>query len=242
MHTPMYGAGKDTAVVFIHGFMGSPGQFADLAAAVHDLGFAYKSILLPGHGGTLRNFIQSRAEDWQRHVQEEIDNIKATHGRIYLVGHSMGGLLALNAANLDGISGIMLLSTPLKVYWLNPKASWAKLRLLTLPKEHEVKQTYTASNSVVASRVFFYPLAAKPLMQLYKLMRQTKKRLPDVRIPVYMFHSRRDETTAYKSAAILGKKLPQSTAFQLENSWHAHYCKDEREKIKTCLLEMIRGA
>ena len=42
----------DTIVIFIHGFLGSPHQFIDLADFVSHMGYACGALLLPGHGGT----------------------------------------------------------------------------------------------------------------------------------------------------------------------------------------------
>ena len=51
MHDPFSKEHNDTetAVMFIHGFMGSPNQFADLADDVYNKGYSYTSILLPGN-------------------------------------------------------------------------------------------------------------------------------------------------------------------------------------------------
>ena len=245
VHIPTYKKynNADCAVIFIHGFMGSPNQFTDLAEAVYNIGCTYMSVLLPGHGGGTDEFVRFGTLDWQRHVQSEIDKIKHDYKKIFLVGHSMGGLLALNASLVkdNNISGVVLISTPLKTYLLNPKSLLRKLRLLLLPKNNEIKSAYIKSNSVAAKKFWHFPLAVKPVMNFYRLVRQTNKRLPEVVVPVCMFHSRNDETTSYKSAGILYERLCSApkTAFSLDKSWHAFYVEDEREIIKNKLIEFI---
>ena len=246
MHIPTYQKyhDSDCAVMFIHGFMGSPDQFADLADAVYEIGCTYTSVLLPGHGGGVDEFVKFGVGDWKRHIQSEIDKVKQDHKKIVLVGHSMGGLLALNAslAEENKIAAVVLLSTPLQVRLLHPRSLWLKLRLLLFPREHEIKSAYIKSNSLRASRFFVYPFAIKPVIQFYKLVRQTKKRLPEVFVPVYMFHSRQDETTSYQSAALLYEGLcnTKRTGFSLDKSWHAFYCGEERKMIKDQLLALIQ--
>ena len=246
MHIPIYQTSDDTdwAVIFIHGFMGTPNQFTDLADAVHGIGCTYRSVLLPGHGGGIGDFIKPGLHDWQAHVQKEIDEIKHDYKKIFLIGHSMGGLLALNASLIkeNKISGVVLLSTPLKVYLLNPKRLLLKLRLLRLPKDDQIKAAYIESNSITASRSFFYSFAIKPAFHFYRLVQQTKKRLPEVFVPVCMFHSKNDETTSYQSAALLydGLRNTQRTAFSLEKSWHVFYEEAEREMIKDKVIRFMQ--
>ena len=246
MHTPTYKKcdGADTAVMFIHGFMGSPNQFAGLAETVHDLGCAYMSVLLPGHGCGIDGFVKSNNGVWTQHVQEEIDKIKNDYKRILLVGHSMGGLLALNASTVEGnnIAGVFLIATPLKIYLLNPKAVAQKLRFLRLAKDSEIKKEYMKSYSLTKSKFFYYPLFVKPAASLMRLMRKTKKRLPEVTAPVYMLHSKSDETVSYKSAALLYDGLcnTKKTAFTLEKSWHVFYTNDEQEAVRAKLIEFIQ--
>ena len=246
MHIPTYKKhdGGDCAVMFIHGFMGGPSQFADLEAAVYEIGCSCVSVLLPGHGGGVDQFVKFGVSHWQGHVQEEIDKIKGDYRQIFLVGHSMGGLLALNASLVkeNQIAAVMLLSTPLKINLFNPRMLWAKLRLLAFPKSHEIKAAYVKSNSLTAAKFFVYPLFVKAFINFYRLVGRTRARLSEVFVPVYMFHSKNDETTSYRSVALLCAGLcnTETTVFSLDKSWHAFYCAEEREIIKEQLIQMIR--
>ena len=89
-------------VVFIHGFMGSPRYFDGFSEAMYQQGYSVASLLLPGHGSFAEEFAFSTMEQWQNHVNDEVVRFSRDHGKIWLVGHSMGGLLALNAAIKSG--------------------------------------------------------------------------------------------------------------------------------------------
>ena len=234
----------DIAVIFVHGLMGSPTQFDDLARAVYDVGCTFSCILLPGHGSGVMEFAKFGAADWQRHLQQEIDKIKNAYDRIFLVGHSMGGLLSLNASlkKENKISGVFLIATPLKVHLYSPTAFLKKIRLLTFPKSNPAKAAYMKSNSIELSKPLIALLAIKTFRDFFKLMKQTKKRLPDVTVPVYMFHSKVDETVSYKSAEMLYKTLcnTQIMSFTFDKSWHNFYDKNEREIIKSKLIEAVK--
>jgi len=246
MHTPVRQNrnGAEKAVVFIHGFMGSPDSFTDLASAVYENGCSYVSVLLPGHGVRAGEFARFGAGDWERHVQNEIENIRDAYKAIFLVGHSMGGLIALNASLIreNKVAGVFLIATPLKINWLRFKSLFSKLRLLAYPKNHEVKSAYARSNSIAGSTLFSLPFLVKPVKELYQLMNKTKKHLPEVFAPVCMIHSINDETASFKSAKLLdeGLRNTQRTAVSLSKSWHAHYPEDERKIIAGKLIEFIQ--
>jgi len=223
--------------------MGSPAQFADLASMVYDNGCSYISLLLPGHGASAQEFIRSSADDWQRHVQNVISEIRDKYAKIYLVGHSMGGLLALNASLLRGnkIAGVFLIATPLQINLFHFQSLTCRLRLLIYPKEHPIKSMYLQSYSIDPSNICLYPLFLKPCISFYGLIGKTKKHLAEVLVPVYMFFSANDEAVSYKSAALFstGLRNAQRTVFSISKSWHAFYYADERKIISEKLLDFI---
>lgn len=102
----------DVCAVFIHGFMGSPAQFSRLAEVARAAGSQSRLITLPGHGGGVREFMRAGRSAWLAHVETELADLRAQHEKLLLVGHSMGGLLAINAAakQPEGIAGILALA------------------------------------------------------------------------------------------------------------------------------------
>lgn len=86
------------AVLIIHGFAG--GTYDEEALFFHlqpDLKFDVYNFTLPGHSTNLSNNISYN--DWMKSVDEKIDELrKIGYKNIYLIGHSMGGVLAVHAA------------------------------------------------------------------------------------------------------------------------------------------------
>ena len=66
--------GATTAVIFIHGILEGPYQFHGLAEKILDQGMSSFGILLPGHGGSAREFAKShrtltaRLKRFQRNI------------------------------------------------------------------------------------------------------------------------------------------------------------------------------
>jgi carboxylesterase len=70
---------------------------------------------LPGHGSDCKSFIKNNRFDQFNYVKEYFLKIKENHKRIYLIGHSMGGLFCLKLAEKHKIDGIVLISTPMRI-------------------------------------------------------------------------------------------------------------------------------
>lgn len=114
---------SDTAVLFLHGITEGPDQFRRPAAWANDLGFDAAAAVLPGHGGSAGTFARSGREEWEAFVHSLTDEYRLRYPRLILVGHSMGGLLALRtwARRPDGIAGIVCVGCPLHV-WVSTRA------------------------------------------------------------------------------------------------------------------------
>jgi len=223
--------------------MGSPNQFQDFINTVHDAECSFYAMLLSGHGFCINEFAKYNVHDWEQQVQGELDKLKNKYDKIYLFGHSMGGLLALNASlNKDNkIAGVFLLSTPLKMNTFNLIFFIKKLKLLLYSKSHNVKATYMKSNSIDMSNVLLYPLIIKPTINFYKLLHKTKMNLEKISVPVCMVHSTNDETTSYKSAKLLYEGLCNTKRehITINKSWHAYFSEDEWSIVAQNLSDFI---
>jgi len=238
MHT-----GADTIVVFSHGFIGSPGQFEDLADLAYQNGCAVLSLLLPGHGGTAKEFTKFGLADWESHLESELQRVSSVYENIILVGHSMGGLLSLNASlNKDfNIKGVLLISSPLKLRY-SLRTLLLGIKLALFPKStNEILTAYRNSNSVVRASIFTYALWLKQTGDVYKLMSKTKSNLPDITVPTTILLSKKDETVSLKSANIFHAGLQNASKklIILSDSQHAFYVPQERDIIGRELLQLI---
>lgn len=100
---------EQPAVVFLHGWLMGPWMWAEAASK---LSASHRNVILtqPSHGAPGLP-VGAEMADWAAWLQDEL----AAHGaeRAVLVGHSMGGMLALDAAARypDTVLGLCLVST-----------------------------------------------------------------------------------------------------------------------------------
>lgn len=83
------------ALLFLHGFTGSPSSMRPLAESVADTGATLSVPRLPGHGGTWRQLRDTGWDDWSTAALAEFDRLAAEHPGVIVVGLSMGGALSL---------------------------------------------------------------------------------------------------------------------------------------------------
>ena len=102
------------ALLLIHGFADGPSVFAQIAPPLADAGFAVRAMHLSGSGVPPAEMKGLALADWRADVDREIAALRAAHPArpIWLVGHSLGGALAYDAALRpdNRIAGLVLLA------------------------------------------------------------------------------------------------------------------------------------
>ena len=232
-------------VVFIHGFLGSPRQFDELSDVAQQDGYSTAELLLPGHGGTAKEFAAGTFERWQAYVDEEVARFSRDYDNILLAGHSMGGLLAINAAvSCPGhVRGILTIACPFKLTFFSTYAIKIRLKQFFSKKGDPIKAAYISNCSVKQSPSLLWRVF-KPKAELDKLIASALDKLPDVDVPVIAVYSSSDELTSIESLGILYSGLTGASFEQvlLSDSLHAYYTEDESEMIKQALRKlMARG-
>lgn len=238
-HRPYYREqeGSDTIIVFIHGFFGSPSQFWELSQIAWEKGYSIASLLLPGHGGSGREFTRTPGRQWVRFAMQRIRRYALKYRRVLLVGHSMGGLLSLHASLFpeNHVVGVFLLNTPLSIHF-TPRGTANGLKAVFAPQKYldVVARSYRQVNSVQRMAPPQYLQMLPRVADLQKLMHRVREELPQVRVPVTIVQSRRDETVQWRSAVDLsaGMKNAPCRVVWLQNSWHSYYISGEKEAVE----------
>ncbi len=234
-HTP----DAKTVIVFTHGIMGSPVQFADLAEML-DQRYSYDNLLLPGHGKRFKDYAQSRMSQWQGYVDERVMALAARYDNIILVGHSMGGLLSIQTtlSQPDKIRGLFLLALPLKIR-IRLFFITRGLRILLQPNslDPRIIAAKTASSIPIGSwldQIWGIPRVIELLVK----SRGIRKRVNGVLLPLEVLLSRHDEIVSVNSAGCL-KSLTNAEVTMLEDSGHYDYSPEDRVKVQNEFLQFV---
>ncbi len=236
--------GAKTAVLFLHGIVGSPEHFraiVDLEALV-PAEYSVFNLCYPGHGGKVTDFGKSDMFQWKEHVWKAFGELSSQHEHIILVGHSMGTLFALQLAARypEKVGSLFLLQVPLYV-----GLRWHGIyRMLKFPFGWLKKDDPYEASIMTACGVMPDPWIYKYtpwILRVYELlrqMRQTRKVLTKLKAPAIAIQCRRDELVANKSARVL-RKSGTVEVLELPASSHFYYNEEEQRIITEAFLKQI---
>lgn len=187
--------GGDVGCVMIHGFTATPWCFRELGAYLAGAGYTVSAPLLPGHGLTPEALEACRWESWIDTALKEAQDLKRSTNSIFLLGHSIGGAVALLSADRFDAKGVILISTPVR------PMDW-RLRLLPIirPFVRSWKKGRRSDLSKLPAGAEYdrYPL--KGVAQLLVMLREVRKRIGNIQCPVLILHGRGDRRVSVKDA------------------------------------------
>ena len=234
----------DTAVLMIHGICGTPNHFRDvipLEERIPDHISVY-NLLLDGHGGTVSDFAASSGRKWSEKVAQVYDILAEEHKEIYVVGHSMGTLFALQlaAAHPEKVKKLFLLAVPLRP-WLKPTLILDLLLMvfgkLERAPAHRVALSKAAGIRTTRKLWQYIPWIPR-FLDLFREINRTEHILEDVQAECVCFQSPKDELVMKGSERIL-ERNPNIRLCRLKESSHFYYAPDDRAQILTDFEQWI---
>lgn len=95
----------------LHGFMGSPVSSRDLATYLAEQGVTVHCPLLPGHGNLPEKIHAYTLDDWLSEADEAYRFLQTKVDHLFVIGHSMGAILAAKIAHEhEQVSGLIMLA------------------------------------------------------------------------------------------------------------------------------------
>jgi carboxylesterase len=207
--------------VVVHGFTGNPTSVRPLAEKLAARGFSVDVPRLPGHGTHWRDLARTRYADWRAAVDAALASMRPHVERLAVVGLSMGGLLALDAAiDRPDVDGVVTINLPfLDREGLLPKLAPLVARLVpALPASAAGLVKNDAARPGVDEKAYdMVPLAAaQSLLDQLPRVRAAATRL---RRPALVVYSRDDHSVAPASSRALAGAIA-AEVLVLERSYH----------------------
>ena len=222
-------------VLILHGFASSLDSVREIAPPLKALGLPCQIPLLRGHSADSPDALRGVTwHDWLTDSESALDNLLIETEKVIVIGHSMGGLLALNLAmnrgnQLDSIilaAAAIQLTNPLSpgkpLYFLAPMVP-ALIKKLDLPPEY-------TDPSLVKFDTNYHWAPTDATVSFLDLVRFTRKSLAKVNTPTLILQSRKDTTVDPKSPEIIYKDI-STPADQKRIVW---FEKTEHEMFKDC--------
>ncbi len=228
---PVYWAGNRIGCLCLHGLSASPQEVMWLAQHLHQQGFSAHVPRLYGHGISRQHFRRVLWRDWYLSALDGYHLLRANCDHVFVMGLSMGGLLALRLAAAEAVNGVVVMGSPIQLdlpLWLAHYLRYIRPAVATSSPEDDplnarIRSLQQQRGEPITGRVAYYQMSTAGVAELHKLQGEVRRVLPNVRVPALLIFSKQDQTVPYKNLALIQKGLinaPSVETLTLEQSDH----------------------
>lgn len=219
---PYYAARGPLGCLVLHGFMANPSEVRWLAQGLADAGFTSYAPRLAGHGARPEDMQRMRWQDWVLSALDAYHLLRATCERVAVLGHSMGGLLALLLAQSHPVDALVLAAVPLSQP--SERLKWARQIALAKPYydfpteaalQTAVRAAQTARGEAPLGRINYSRWYTRALYELYLLIDEGYASLPQVQAPLLLLYARHDATVRL-SNLLLARQVARSPQLEMQ--------------------------
>lgn len=256
-------SGNRTGILLIHGLTGTPVEMRSIAKSCHQAGYTTLAVQLAGHCGTVEDLVETKWEDWFRSVCEGAEKLKQHVDEIFVIGLSMGSLLALKYASKHPVSGVVCYSPTFKFDgWSIPL--WSKvLAPIALPvvshlnifrlnafdevEPYGIKNEQLRKRIVEAMKGSDSSKAGLPgnpwhsLYQMQRLSRNVRSNLKNITAPTLCLHAFNDDIADRKNSQLIYDHVsgPKKIVWLYE-SYHMITIDNDRKQVIEESLSFIK--
>ena len=238
---PFLKRGGASGVLLIHGFTGLPAELFFLGEFLNGAGFTVLCPRLAGHGTSERDLMRTNKDDWFNSVLDGYQILRGLCEKIFVVGHSMGGLLTLKLSLERAVEKIVTLAAPIFIDEgmglknLPPREFCSDVCIFTPRKK--LKDAPPLVNNVYDKT----PLIS--VHELVDLINDTKKFLPQVSAPILIMHGEDDHTAQPRSARFIMDNVgsPDKKIITVPNSGHLLPFAENRDFVADATLNFLRS-
>ena len=227
---------RKKAILLIHGFAGGAYDYGNLP---NDLEFVnnYKvfTYTLPGHDKAIINKVTK--DDWIKMSEMQIEKIiKHGYKEIYVIGHSMGGVIASYLASKYKQVKKLVLAAP-AFHYLAFKGDKVDI-LESIKKLPNLFKNYNPEE--VLSRLFKVP--APTIREFMKLVEEHTGDVKNITCPTLILHGDKDDIVPYDSVLYVYDNIKSKsvTLIELKTLTHDLFMNDRYEEVKGLIIKFFK--
>ena len=231
--------GSSKGVLLIHGFTGSPSEMILLGNHLYKQGYTVLGVRLAGHGTTVEEMAHTSWREWYHSACDGYHLLRGICEEIYVVGLSMGALLAMQVGFNFPVKKVVSMSAPIFI------ANERNLRFLP-PLERSIGKYQRKNRRALPELAKRYNVsyAKMPLVcvhQLLDVIKDTKAILPDMKKPILIVQSENDHTVKAESGTYIYDNVGSEDKefFKLELSGHLVTLDVEHDKLFSKIDEFL---
>lgn len=244
LSSPGTGERGEIGVVLVHGFTGNPIATRPLGQRLASEGYSVEVLLLPGHGTSHRDLGRTRYGDWFGAVQRAVEHLRRTCPTIVVVGHSMGGTLALDLASRRAhlVDGLAVINPQVR----DPEQALARVaRVLQYVVPYVPRDLAGLPTDDICKpgvREGSYPVvSARAAQSLVAELPRIRAQLAELHQPLLAVWSTRDHTVPPRNTATLLELVGSEDVrtLELERSYHCPMLDYDAERLEQAVTDFV---
>jgi esterase/lipase/1-acyl-sn-glycerol-3-phosphate acyltransferase len=238
------GNNKDIGVLLIHGYMAAPLEVKELALFLKRRGLTIYAPRVKGHGTSPDDLAKRSYREWLHSVEVGYAIVQNLCKRVVVGGFSNGAGLALDlAARIEGLAGVIAVSTPLKLQYISTKLVPAVdvwNRLMGRVHFDDARKQFV-ENHPENPHINYLRNPISGLRELERLMDAVEPRLPDISIPALIIQAYQDPVVSPKGSEIIFERLgsPQKSYMLFNFDRHGILRGEGAEQVHRVIWDFI---
>lgn len=212
---------------------------------LNEQGYTCLGIRLAGHATDPEDMIRSNWTDWTASVEDGYHVLRGLTDTIFLIGLSMGGILALLMSTRLNVKGVVAISTPYKLPE-DPRlrhVDWIAKMIPYMPKNNTEPGSGWFDKEAWKEHISYPQNPVRSIGQLNRLLASMRASLPDLRVPVLLIHSKDDDYVLPDNIDLIYNDLANAsdkTRLYLTGSGHVVPRDAARQQAFQAALEFIQ--
>ncbi|MCC6614646.1 MAG: alpha/beta fold hydrolase [Anaerolineae bacterium] len=236
---PFFLPGGPVGCLCLHGFTASPAEVRWLGEYLAGRGLTVYGPRFAGHGTQPKDLARVHWRDWIASALDGYALLRARCERVVVIGHSMGGLVALALAADYDVDAVVAMAAPIQFGWQAASARWLRYvypysdQSDTGGLQDIVRAEQARRAEPVVGRVRYDLWSTAGVAQLYALSRVVDGQLPQITAPLQLIYSKADPTVAAPLADHIAEHVRSAIVERqiLEKSGHILPQDVERETV-----------
>lgn len=249
MGTPKYYEAKDsdTCIIAIHGFSATPKEMEKLALFLNSKNLNVYTPRLDGHGTIAEDLKTKSWQDWYNSISRTITMASLKHEKIFIIGFSTGGLLALLSTKkyYKEFCGLICINAALhlndvRIKTLLPAISFWN-DLVKAFNEEAYKKEYV-DNFPQNPDINYDKHYIDSIEQLSLLMKKIRKTLHKIQKPILILQSKDDPVVNPTSAYEIFNEIKSTdkTIKIIDSSNHVVVTQEDTKELFDFIYDFIK--